>query len=64
MGPDFLDRQSLWYLFSCDFIWLLFFIRKDFSSKPDIRQPKPDIKKGRIFGAALSIIKTNGYKIN
>ena len=30
MGPDFLDKQSLWYMFCCNFISLLFLI---FSSR-------------------------------
>ena len=27
MGPDFLDRQSLWYMFCCNFICLVFLIK-------------------------------------
>ena len=36
MGPDFLDRQSLWYMFCCNFICLLFF-NLNFFFLPDIR---------------------------
>ena len=48
MGPDFLDRQCLWYMFCCNLICFLFLIQNSFSSRisgqPDIRQTKPDIR--------------------
>ena len=43
MGPDFLDRQSLWRMFCCNFICLLFLIENIFF-QPDIRRTKPDIR--------------------
>ena len=33
MGPDFLDRQSIWYKFCCNLICLLFLIQSSFSSR-------------------------------
>ena len=43
MGTDFLDRQSLRYMFARTFICLLFLIENSFS-QPDIRHTKPDIR--------------------
>ena len=48
MGPDFLDRQCLWYMYCCNLICFLFLIQNSFSSR--ISGRIPDIKKGRISG--------------
>ena len=56
MGPDFLDRQSLWYMFCCYFIFFCFNLEQ--FNEPGIRQTKPDIrpdKKVRIPGATLFV---------
>ena len=46
MGPDILDRQSLWYMFYCNSICLCLFDRISCYSanETDIRQTKPDIR--------------------
>ena len=33
MGPDFLERQSFWYMLGCNFICLQFFIENSFFSR-------------------------------
>ena len=52
MGPDFLDRQSLWNMFCCNFICHFFSSRISGQPViwPDIWQTNPDTgyKKGRI----------------
>ena len=45
MGPHFLDRQSLWYMFCCNFICLLFIIQYSFFGHPNTGYQKwPDIR--------------------
>ena len=55
MGPDFLDRQCLWYMLCCNLICVLFLIQNSFSSRISGKRNRisgriPDIKKGRISG--------------
>ena len=59
MGPDFLDRQSLWYMFCCYFNCLLFLIYNRFflAGYRATETGYPDgyriSKKGRISGATI-----------
>ena len=45
MGPDFLDRQSLWYMFCCNFINLIFCFQSKTVFSGRISGQIPDIKK-------------------
>ena len=71
MGPDFLDRQSLWFL--CVVILFVFcfvLFKTAFSSRISGKRNRisgriPDIKKGRISGATLNkmSVMTKEYRI-
>ena len=57
MGPDFLDRQPLWYKFCCNFICLLFLIRNRFflAGYTAIRETKLDIRPDTEYQKRLDI---------
>ena len=53
MGPDFLDRQCLWYMFCCNLICVLFLIQNSFSSRISGKRNRisgwPDIRGNPIL---------------
>ena len=69
MGQDFLDRQSLWHMFCCNFIYLipkLFFSSRISGKRNRIPRRIPDIKRPdiRCNPTFLFNIYTNGKKAN
>ena len=53
MGPDFLDRQCLWYMLCCNLISVLFLIQNSFSSRISGKRNRisgwPDIRGNPIL---------------
>ena len=69
MGADFLDKQSLWYMFVVILFVFCFYFKTVFlavnpAGYPDSRRTKPDTgyKKGRISGATL-IFSTSEFRL-